>query len=84
MPCHSWVKKPISALDKSLTLSWGDALKALGKSIGHAVSLKLTELPADLGELGAAVGLKQELSQTLSFGGRTSNLEPIGALVNPI
>lgn len=54
------VKKPISILDKKLTVTWGELWKTLGKTVAHAAVGKLDELPADLAEIAGAVGLLED------------------------
>lgn len=51
------VKKPISVLDKKVTIAWRDAFRTLGKSIIHLASGKVDDLGTDLIELADTVGL---------------------------
>lgn len=51
------VKKPISVLDKAVTVSWRDAFRALGKAIPHFAAGKTAEFTTDLGDLALAIGV---------------------------
>jgi uncharacterized protein YjbI with pentapeptide repeats len=51
------VRKPISALDKRLTVSWKGLWLALGKAAAHASVGKFEDLPSDLLDVGAAIGI---------------------------
>jgi uncharacterized protein YjbI with pentapeptide repeats len=51
------VKKPISVLDRQLTVSWKGLWLALGKAAAHASVGNFDDLPSDLVDVGAAVGI---------------------------
>src|SRR5262245_10204465 len=51
------VKKPVSILDKNLSISWKDLWKGLGKTVAYDRVAKFADIPSDRVEVGAAVGL---------------------------
>jgi hypothetical protein len=54
------VSKPISLLERTLTVKWVDFWKALGRTVVHASTVKLDDLPGDLVDLGASLGLAED------------------------
>jgi uncharacterized protein YjbI with pentapeptide repeats len=75
------VKKPISALDTALTMSWRDAVKSIGKTIVHVISGKFTELPGDLAEFGTSIGLIQDQGEVAWLLIRRALLRAMGDLL---
>jgi hypothetical protein len=75
------VKKPISVLDKAITVSWRETVLALGKSISHFASGKTHELATDFAQLAASVGLAHDVGEVAWLLIRRSLLRALADLI---